>query len=143
MGTCMRLVIVILVCVFGVSVQAADRVKLTKAWVRRPPPTLKTTAAYFEIKNLTDKKVQIVGAQMNFAARVEIHDVKIDSDGMMDMVPLKTVELLPKQVETFQPGKKHLMVFGLEEKFHHQKTVELLLRFGDGGVHRAQINVGK
>lgn len=84
------------------------------AWVRLLPPTVRSTALYFTVKNESASSMRIDRLTLDWASHVEFHET-LERDGMMHMVPLEDTQLAPGQSMEFKPGGKHVMVMGLRE----------------------------
>lgn len=84
------------------------------AQIRALLPGRDTTAAYFTLSNHTDHAVTLTGAHANQARAIEMHETVLRGDS----VSMRRVEqhcLASGEVVRFEPGGKHLMVFGVVE----------------------------
>lgn len=99
------------------------------AWLRAPPPGLDKTAGYFRLTNHSGKALSIVGASSDQIRAIEMHTTIKDGD-MMRMRRLKTIPIPPDETIVFEPGGKHLMIFGLRTT----ENVNISLAFDDGST---------
>ena len=84
------------------------------AQIRALLPGRDTTAAYFTLNNHTDHAVTLTGAHSNQARAIEMHETVVRGDS----VSMRRVEqhtLIAGDSVRFEPGGKHLMVFGVAE----------------------------
>ena len=89
---------------------ACDSLELLDGWVKKPLPGTKYTAAYFSIKNNSQKTQTITKFSSNQFSKVMIHSSRINSDGIASMRPVVRLTLLPNQVLKAKPGGIHLML---------------------------------
>ena len=107
--SCMGLLIV---CLFGCGTQPADPVVVTDARVRAVIPGSDKTVGYFSIKNYGSEPLAIIGASASQVRTIELHETTT-IDGVSRMRRLKRVAVAPGEEVHFQPGGKHLMLFGV------------------------------
>jgi copper(I)-binding protein len=120
----------------------APEIAIENARVRALIPGQDKTVAYMDVQNRTAGAVTLVGASSASVRAMEIHTTRMD-DGVMRMRRLKTVEVPAGETVRFEPGGRHLMLFGVESL-----DPELLvqLEFSDGttrAVTFAQIAPGE
>ncbi len=72
------------------------------------------TVGYFVVHNRTGQRVTIVGARSAQARTIELHQTST-VDGVSRMRRLSEVDIEPSASVTFEPGGRHLMVFGVTE----------------------------
>lgn len=106
----------------------APEIAIENARVRTLIPGQDKTVAYMDVQNRTASAVTLVGASSPSVRAMEIHTTQMD-DGVMRMRRLKTVEVPAGEKVRFEPGGRHLMLFGVESL-----GAELLvqLEFSDG-----------
>lgn len=84
-------------------------------------------AAYFDLTNGGDKPAELAGAYVEGAQSAEIHET------MGGTMNLSAGTSLPAgETVRFQPGGKHVMVFGLADTLKAGSTTEMTLTFADG-----------
>lgn len=76
------------------------------------PTTGMTGAGYMEITNTGELTEQLVFVSGPFA-RGEMHESRMDDDGMMRMERQDVIEIAPGETVTLQPGGLHVMFMGL------------------------------
>jgi copper(I)-binding protein len=106
-------------------------IEIDNARVRSLIPGQDKTVAYLELRNATPKPMTLIGARSAEVRAIEIHTTRMD-DGVMRMRRLKTVEIPPGETVHFQPGGRHLMLFGVTS-LDSELLIEL--EFADGTVH--------
>ena len=100
-------------------------------WVRMMPAVSTSTAAYFSLKNTTDKPMSLIRASSASATTVEMHTT-VEKNGLMSMQPLKEVALPVAEVIEFKPGGHHIMLMGLKKPLKQNQKLTLMLHFSDG-----------
>ena len=106
-------------------------------WIRSTAPGVPSSAAYFIIKNNTDKDISLTAAKSDIAERVEIHEHSM-KDGLMKMQQVNGI-VIPKQSSTeFKPGGYHVMFMGLKDSVKEGQKVSIILVFDDGSEQRIQ-----
>lgn len=102
----------------------------TDAFVRAAPAT--TTAAYLTVSNPSDKDDALIGAQADWAQRIELHNVSQDDQGVMKMFQVESIALPAKGEMILQPGGYHLMIFGVKDTLAENDYKTITLKFGNG-----------
>jgi hypothetical protein len=98
------------------------------AQIRALLPGRDTTAAYFTLSNRTDHAVTLTGAHANQARAIEMHETVVRGDS----VSMRRVEqhiLTAGDSVRFEPGGKHLMIFGVAEI---NEPFEITFQFDNG-----------
>lgn len=83
--------------------------------------------AYFTVKNEGAQPESLAGVSVQGASKAEMHETEGNS-----MSPLTTVTLGPGATATFEPGGKHVMIFGVSKSLKPGDTAELTLFFSGG-----------
>ena len=133
----------ILVTLSGASLAGEQRsgsLTVIDPWSRALPPTVKTGAAYLEVRNAGTGADRIVGASTPVAERVEIHSHE-HVNGMMQMRKLDTVEVPPQGSLQFKSGGLHLMLLGLIEPLSEGLEFPLKLVFENAGSLEVTVKV--
>lgn len=86
-------------------------VAISNAYVRTPIATSTTATGYFMLANSKDKARTLVSVKSELARAVEIHEHQLDN-GTMRMRRLPNITVGADESIEFQPGAKHLMMFG-------------------------------
>ena len=100
-------------------------VSVKRAWVRLPAVAGGAGAGYFTASaNRDDSLVAVDSA----GARIELHE-SMTHGGMTSMRPLAAAALPAGEKIAFEPGGKHLMIFGLDPKLKPGDRLRLTFRF--------------
>jgi copper(I)-binding protein len=84
-------------------------------------------AAYFTVTNGTGQPASLAAASVEGAAKAEMHETSGGS-----MAPLTILTLGQGASVTFEPGGKHVMVFGVPRSLKAGDSVKLTLTFSGG-----------
>ena len=105
-----------------------DPLRIENARVRALIPGQDKTVGYFEINNGTAADVSLIGAMSSIAEALEFHTTIRDGD-MVRMRRLQQVVVPAGATIHFQPGGRHLMLFGVRSL---AETNEIRLVTADG-----------
>ncbi len=109
--------------------RSAAGLEIEDARVREPVPGRTMTAGYFTARNRADQAVTLVAVSSPAAASVEMHVSEQDGD-MMRMRQLDSVEIGAGETVRFEPGGRHLMLFGIESL--PEEGIDLVFERSDG-----------
>jgi copper(I)-binding protein len=111
----------------------AGALTLNHPWVRATPTGAKVGGGYVEIINDGAEPDRLVGGSVPFAARVEIHEMKV-TDGIMTMREVPGgLEIPAGGSLVLKPGSYHLMFMDLKEPLQADMVVEGTLTFEKAG----------
>ena len=105
-----------------------DALAVSEARVRAPIPGQDKTVGYFTAHNPSDEAVKLTGAESAAVRAIEIHTTSRDGD-VVRMRRLDEVVIPAGDTVRFEPGGRHLMLFGVAEL---GENVEITLRTADG-----------
>ena len=103
----------------------SPEVSVKRAWVRLPAVAGGAAAGYFRMQANRDDGLIAVSAP---GARIELHESMMHG-GMTGMRPLANVALPAGEKIAFEPGGKHLMIFGLGPDLKPRGRLPLTFRF--------------
>lgn len=107
--------------------------RFNNAWVRATPPNAQVAGAFLTIDNPGPTPDRLLSASTDRAARVEIHEMKMDGD-VMQMRELSDGLAIPaKQRVTLKPGSIHLMLMVPKQAIAEGQTVNITLQFETAG----------
>jgi hypothetical protein len=124
----------------GASVGA---IEITDPFATPSLPGTTTGAAYFTtLENTGARPDRLVHAATPVAARVELHTMSVDAQGVMRMREVDAIELAPKATIRMRPGLGfHLMLVGLKQPLKAGQTFPLSLQFEHAGKVEVNVNV--
>ncbi len=109
----------------AVSLAAQAQVEVLSAWAR---PTVEGQAGTGAFMRLTSKDgVRIIGASSAVAGVVEIHEMAM-SGSVMQMRPLKGLDLPPGSTVELKPGGQHMMLMDLKRPLAVGEKIKVELR---------------
>jgi copper(I)-binding protein len=114
---------------------APPKITVKKAWMRVPPGGRDVSAAYLVIVNEGGADT-LVSVSSPMADDVQMHISEM-SDDVMSMREESTVPIPAKDTLNYQPGGRHLMVFGVREGLKAGDEVPFILTF----LHAGEITV--
>ena len=100
-------------------------------------------AAYLAtLENTGTSADKLVRASTPVAARVEIHTMAVDAQGVMRMREIDGIALAPKAKVQMRPGTgMHLMLVGLKEPLKEGATFPMTLQFERAGTVEVKVVV--
>lgn len=113
------------------TVKVAMQVSVDGAYINVPIPGTKNTAAFFTLRNQSDKAISLVAVETDIAGRTELHS-HTQKDGMMQMRREEQVVIPAKSSVAFASGSYHVMLFDLQRSIQTGEELQLLLTFNDG-----------
>ena len=117
----------------------ASGVVVRDAWSRATPPGIAVGVAYFVIDNRGPQD-RLLRVASPIAKQPELH-VSVMEDGVIQMRPLKTVEVGRGATVKFEPGGKHVMLIGLQKPLKAGDTFPLTLTFEKAGSVQTMVHV--
>lgn len=102
-------------------------------WMRATPEGAKVAGGYMSIKNAGQSGDRLLGGSVDFAERVEIHEMAMVND-VMTMRPLaKGLELPAGKTIELKPGSYHVMFMGLKSRPLEGQKLKGTLQFERAG----------
>jgi copper(I)-binding protein len=104
-------------CLIAVAAAAqeyvAGPIRVSKVWTREVPGGAKVAAGFMTITNTGKEPDTLIGGTVPFAAKFEVHEMKMDG-GIMQMRQLTSgLVLKPGETVVLKPGSFHLMFMDL------------------------------
>ena len=122
-------------------VKAGD-LTLSGAFTRATLPGAKVGGGYIKIENQANEPDQLIGGSSPVAARVEVHEMKMDGN-VMQMRKLKDgLEIPAGGSAELSPGGTHLMLIDLSAPLKEGDMVPVTLDFTKAGKVDVQFMVG-
>ena len=115
---------------------AAGQLSVTGGKLVLPAVAGNPGAAYFPVTNGTGQPASLAAATVEGAAKAEMHETSAGS-----MEPLTVLTLGPGAAVTFEPGGKHVMVFGVPKSLKAGGTAKLTLTFSGGKTATGTLQV--
>ncbi len=109
----------------------AAQLEVKGAWVRLPPPVVKTAAVYMVLQNHGDTDVAINSIASNTAENAAFHRITKQA-GMMHMEPVNIVTVPAHGTVELIPGGMHVMLDGLMRRPKLGDVIHLVLRTSTG-----------
>jgi len=108
-------------------------------------PGMSNGAAYLaSIENKGAVADRLVRASTPAAARVELHTMAVDAQGVMRMREVDGIALAPKAKVQMKPGAGlHLMLIGLKEPLKEDASFPMTLEFERAGKVEVKVVVGQ
>jgi copper(I)-binding protein len=100
-----------------------------------PQPAASAMAAggYMAIVNTGDEADRLVGVESAIAAKTEVHESKVDENGVGTMSPVEALEIPAGGTVSLERGGYHIMFMGLTGKLTEGEMHKAVLIFEKGG----------
>lgn len=116
-------------------------IEVGQPWSRATPPTAPAAGGYLTLLNKGEAPDRLVAVQTPAAARVEIHEMKMDGNVMRMREVEGGLVLPPGQTVELRPGGYHVMFMGLKEPFTKDQRVPATLVFEKAGRLQVEFKV--
>ena len=126
--------IVIIAAVFGADIE------IERAYARASIPNVPNSAAFFVIKNNSDKDIAITSANSDIAEKNELH-THIKENKMMKMMKIEKLVVPAKSSLELKSGGDHVMLMGLKKELKAGDEINLELSFSDGDKKSIKVPV--
>lgn len=126
--------IVSIAAVFGADVE------IDGAYARASIPNVPNSAAFFVIKNNSDKDIAITSANSDIAEKNELH-THIKENQMMKMMKIEKLVVPAKSSLELKSGGDHVMLIGLKKELKAGDEISLELSFSDGDKKSIKVPV--
>ena len=126
--------IVSIAAVFGADIE------IEGAYARASIPNVPNSAAFFVIKNNSDKDIAITSANSDVAEKNELH-THIKENKMMKMMKIEKLVVPAKSSLELKSGGDHVMLIGLKKELKAGDEINLELSFSDGDKKNIKVPV--
>lgn len=126
--------IVSIAAVFGADIE------IERAYARASIPNVPNSAAFFVIKNNSDKDIAITSANSDIAEKNELH-THIKENKMMKMMKIEKLVVPAKSSLELKSGGDHVMLMGLKKELKVGDEINLELSFSDGDKKSIKVPV--
>jgi len=110
-------------------------------YVRAMPASAQVSSGYLKITNKGEEADRLIEVRSDQAARIEIHEMRIE-EGVMRMRPLSDgLELPVGETVTLEPGGYHLMIFEPKEPLIAGERFQAELHFAKAGIVEVTFNI--
>ena len=121
------------------AVFGAD-IEIEGAYARASIPNVPNSAAFFVIKNNSDKDIAITSANSDVAEKNELH-THIKENEMMKMMKIEKLVVPAKSSLELKSGGDHVMLMGLKKELKAGDEISLELSFSDGDKKSIKVPV--
>jgi periplasmic copper chaperone A len=126
----------------GAMAQSSGGIAVESIWARATPPGAKTGAVYLTLANKGFADDKLVGASTPVAAMAGLH-TELMANGVMEMRPLKSIDVPPGGTAVLKPGGRHIMLMGLKQPLKRGGHFRLTLEFAHAAPLTVQVEVAK
>lgn len=121
------------------AVFGAD-IEIEGAYARASIPNAPNSAAFFVIKNNSDKDIAITSANSDIAEKNELH-THIKENQMLKMMKIEKLVVPAKSSLELKSGGDHVMLMGLKKELKAGDEISLELSFSDGDKKSIKVPV--
>jgi hypothetical protein len=116
---------------------------IEQAWARPTAGRPQNGAAYLIITNHGAEPDRLVAAEGQIARLIDLHQHRIDPDGVVRMRPVAAVDLPPGETVRLESGGLHVMLMGLAKPLRAGASFPLRLVFERAGAIEIEVSVGR
>lgn len=119
-------------------------IEIIHPWSRATPNGARVAAGYLTIRNNGSAPDRLVAITGEITDRAEVHEMKVDENGVMKMSPLKDGLEIPAGGEVaLKPGSYHIMFMQIKEPVTQDKPFSGTLTFEKAGTVPVEYSVEK
>lgn len=115
------------------SAARAGDIDVSTPWTRATVRGASVGVGYMTIENKGKEADRLTGAVTDAAAKVEVHEMKMDGAIMRMRFLPDGLEIKPGVTVTLKPGSYHLMLMGLKKPLLPGDSVHVTLNFAKAG----------
>ena len=124
----------------SIAVLFGADVEIEGAYARASIPNVPNSAAFFVIKNNSDKDIAITSANSDIAEKNELH-THIKENQMLKMMKIEKLVVPAKSSLELKSGGDHVMLMGLKKELKAGDEINLELSFSDGDKKNIKVPV--
>lgn len=132
----------LLAATLATSAWADSGISVTQVWGRATPGNVPTGALYLTVTNNGTAPDHLIGASTPAAKLTELHQM-IMNNGVMEMRPVPSLEILPGKSLVLAPNGYHVMLTGLKAPLKEGQSVPLTLTFEKAGTVQVTAKIAK
>src|ERR1700753_3229090 len=122
------------------DVKAGD-LEIQQAWTRATPGGAKIGGGFVTVENKGSAPDKLVGASGDFAGKIEVHEMPMNT-GVMKMRPVEGgVTIDPGKTVKLAPGGFHLMMMDLKNPLKQGDKMPVTLEFEKAGKVAVSLDV--
>lgn len=126
--------------ILSIAVVFGADVEIDGAYARASIPNVPNSAAFFVIKNNSDKDIAITSANSDIAEKNELH-THIKENQMLKMMKIEKLVVPAKSSLELKSGGDHVMLIGLKKELKAGDEINLELSFSDGDKKNIKVPV--
>lgn len=126
--------------ILSIAVVFGADVEIDGAYARASIPNVPNSAAFFVIKNNSDKDIAITSANSDIAEKNELH-THIKENQMLKMMKIEKLVVPAKSSLELKSGGDHVMLIGLKKELKAGDEISLELSFSDGDKKSIKVPV--
>ena len=117
---------------FSLNIFAYD-LSIESPYLKKPRPGQDISAGF--LKLISTKNIQIKSIESDIIDKIEVHTMKMESDGnggkVMKMRKIEKPQLIANEEFILKPGADHLMFFGIRKALKKGEIVPLVFNLLD------------
>jgi periplasmic copper chaperone A len=117
---------------FAHEVTVGD-LQIIHPYIPQPAASAKTAGGYMAIINSGTEADRLLGVESDIAAKVMLHESKVDADGIGTMAHVSALEIPAGGTVSLEPGGLHVMFMGLDGPLVEGETHAAVLIFEMAG----------
>ncbi len=123
----MKIFLIPVLLMLSFNIHAADLLSASNAWIPEAPPVARVMAGYLELKNNSERSIELKSITAKDFERVEMHET-ISKDGVAKMIKQTSIKIPAQGRVSFKRGGLHLMLMGPKRKLKRGDSVTLILK---------------
>lgn len=112
---------------------AEPKIVVTDIWGRMSPRSAANAAFYLDIHNEGREADRLLGAESPGCGSTQIHETKIDAQGVASMQHIEEVEIPASETVSLEIGSLHVMCLNKQREFVTGSRIPITLIFDKSG----------
>lgn len=122
-----------LVSLFMTACGSSEEISASGPWGRPSPGSAANAAFYVTLHNHTAEVEELVAAESDICAQVELHESAMDENNVMSMRHVEKIVILPGETVQLEPGGLHIMCIDRLVALEPGDLVPIRLHFAKHG----------
>lgn len=120
---------------------AVGDLKIIHPYIPQPAASAKAAGGFMAIVNTGTEADRLIGVESDMAMKSEVHESKVDANGVGTMTHIDFIEIPPGQTVNLERGGYHVMFMGLKDSLTEGETRKATLIFEKAGPVEVEFQI--
>ncbi|WP_149588218.1 copper chaperone PCu(A)C [Tabrizicola flagellatus] len=119
----------------------AGDLQIIHPYIPQPAASAKAAGGFMAIVNNGTEADRLIGVESDMAMKSEVHESKVDANGVGTMTHVEFIEIPPGQTVNLERGGYHVMFMGLKENLTEGEMRKATLIFEKAGPVEVEFQI--